>query len=284
MLRRFIVPALLLSLLAAAPALADPTPPVTVDALIDRLDALVPTIAASPETRHDYEDFVDRHGLDDTDALYDDFARVKIACESTRAGGLWGLSWTVTNREPESDAIWSTWSRLASPTSTHATARAECDELSALFAFVARRLGVDGVGLYWPEWNHTVAVWKLTGASGAAVRVVVPTSQVWLEPTESLGTTGFDPWKQKTIYTYTRVDAPGSAELPAGLASFFVAQVRVYGAASQATLQVLRNLREMRQIGLIDGDDLTSWLDRHRATTELSKVDEAAIDSFAASF
>ena len=52
------------------------------------------------------------------------------------------------------------------------SATAECDELSALFAFFTHRLGVDDVGLFWPTGNHVVAVWTVEGSEGP-VRIVV---------------------------------------------------------------------------------------------------------------
>jgi hypothetical protein len=68
-----------------------------------------------------------------------------------------------------------------------ATASAECDELSALDAFLAGRAGVKGVGLFWPFANHTVAVWVVRPAERPVIRLVVPTSQIFLKETDSLG-------------------------------------------------------------------------------------------------
>ena len=118
------------------------------------------------------------------------------------------------------------------------------DELSALFAFLAGRAGVKSVGLFWPYPNHTVAVWVLRPAEGPVLRVVVPTSQIFLGVTDSLDTRTFDAWRQKSIYEYTRRDVPDAFELPRPLADFFRSQVDKYAGASDSTLQQLRYLRE----------------------------------------
>ena len=65
------------------------------------------------------------------------------------------------------------------------------------------------MGLFWPFPNHTVAVWVLHPVEGPVVRVVVPTSQIFLGVTDTLNTRTFDPWHQKTIYEYTRRDVAG---------------------------------------------------------------------------
>lgn len=124
------------------------------------------------------------------------------------------------------------------------TASAECDELSALYAFLVERAGVRTVGLFWPYPNHTVAVWVIRTVNGAEVRVVVPTSQVFLTVNDSLATRKFNAWHQKTIFEYKRRDAPDSFELPKPLFDFFLAQIDKYAGASDSTLQQLRYLRE----------------------------------------
>jgi hypothetical protein len=74
--------------------------------------------------------------------------------------------------------------------------------------------------------------------------VVVPTSQIFLEVTDSFGTKKFNAWHQKTIFEYTRHDAPDSFELPKPLYGFFLAQIDKYAGASDSTLQEIRYLRE----------------------------------------
>jgi hypothetical protein len=250
----------------------------TVGDLFTRLEGTVAAVADSPATRADFEAFARARKLAPDDALYDRYVRVKIAFEATRAGGLWGTRWQVTDQEPQSDRIWAAWATLEDV--AKASAVAECDELSALFAFVARGLGVRDVGLFWPTWNHTVAVWTIDGAEGP-VRVVVPTSQIFLDPDQSLGTDGFDPWTQKTIYTYTRKDVALSAELDEALIHAFVSRVKTYAPASSDALQTLRNLREIRQSGLASDAKVRLYL-RERQPPWVFAEDVAAVAAFEA--
>ena len=101
------------------------------------------------------------------------------------------------------------------------------------------------VGLFWPYPNHTVAVWVLhPSAGGAEVRVVVPTSQIFLDVNDSFATRKFNAWHQKTIFEYKRRDAPDNFELPKPLYDFFLQQIDKYAGASDSTLQQIRYLRE----------------------------------------
>ena len=246
---------------ASAEPEPEPEPPfadreqVRVDELLAAIEAELPAVAESEAVRADYEAFLAQFELDDRESLYLDYVRVKVAFEATRAGGLWGLRWAVTNEQPNSEKIWAQWQSLelegAGEELPPITATAECDELSALFAFVAQRIGLERssqVGLFWPTGNHVVAVWTIDAKSERPVRVVIPTSQIFLSSDESLGTNGFDPWTQKNIFDYRRQDAAAKLELPATLAKHFVLALRELGGRSQAQLQVLRNEREHRQL------------------------------------
>jgi hypothetical protein len=214
--------------------------------LVAELDRVADELAEVPAVRADYAAFLAAHGLEDSEPLLRDYLRVKLVFESTRDGGLWHLRWDITNEKPNSEQIWRQWTRAKVPSgeAVMPTAIAECDELSAVFAFLAYRLGVRHVGLYWPTWNHVVAVWTVQSAEGTPVRIVVPTSQIFLTDDDSLGTHGFDPWSQRTIYEYRRRDVKGSHLLDAALARFFVEQARRYGGLPQVELQRLRNERE----------------------------------------
>jgi hypothetical protein len=133
---------------------------VSVAEWLQAVEAEIDPIAASPTVRADYDRLLARHGLPRDDALYADYVRVRVAFEATRAGGLWGLEWRVTDQLPQSDRIWAQW-RTARATGANlptTTAIAECDELSALFAVVARGIGLSRrsrVGLLWPTSNQT---------------------------------------------------------------------------------------------------------------------------------
>lgn len=224
-------------------------PHVRVAELVAALEAIAVALDDAPALRDEYAAWTAAHGLTPTDRLWRDWVRVRLVFECVRDGGLWQLRWAITNRAPRSDAIWDQWAALDGfdPASEGAadvpTATAECDELSALFAVLVRRLGVQDVGLFWPEWNHVVAVWTIADGQVAPVRVVVPTSQIFLDEDASLGTTGFDPWRQKTIYEYRRRDVRDDAELPGPLARYFIARAWAEIERSQVDLQRARNAR-----------------------------------------
>ena len=99
--------------------------------------------------------------------------------------------------------------------------------------------------------------------TGPTIRVVVPTSQIFLDETDFFDTKKFDPWHQKTIYEYTRRDAPDSFEIPRPLFDFFLQQVDKYGGATDVTLQQLRYQRE--------GVFLGNWTAEEAARTALRK-------------
>jgi len=152
----------------------------SVDELVAALER---EVAAAPSAwvRADFEQLARTHSFRADAATLQQYLRVKLVFEAVREAGWWRIAWDVTDREPRSDAIWSAWKR-AQPSSL-ATATAECDESSALAAFLLRRLGVRSVGLLWPMSNHTVAVWKVARERGGEARVVLPTSQIFLAPT-----------------------------------------------------------------------------------------------------
>lgn len=231
---------------------------VTISDLFAALSTEADALGRTKTVRDEYDALRDKHGLPDDPRLYADYLRVRLAFEATRAGGLWGLEWRVTDRLPQSDAVWTQWRALPAPKGSvwpTTTAVAECDELSALFAVVARGIGLSRrsqVGLFWPTSNHTVAVWIVADARAdvgtpRSVRIVVPTSQIFLDSAQSLGTDAFDPWRQPRIYDYGRRDIDANATLPAALARYFMAQVRRDGARSRGELQGMRNRREYEQ-------------------------------------
>ncbi len=243
--------------LVPAPPSPDPFPgqdEVRLESLFAALAAEVPVLARAPQVRRDFESLLPELARRDDQALYLDYVRVRLAFEATRAGGLWGLAWRITDQQPQSDRIWAQWRGLAASRGADLpaiTAIAECDELSALFAFVAHAIGLSKrsqVGLLWPAANHTVAVWVIEPGA-RETRVVVPTSQVFLDGAQSLGTARFDPWAQKRIFDYRRVDAEPGTRLPAPLARAFVRAVREHVPQSQAALQGARNRREQAQAG-----------------------------------
>jgi len=217
---------------------------VSLTELVAALAVVADGLELDPRLRAEFDAFARERNL--PASLFPDYVRVRMAFEATRDGGFWHMRWAITHRAPNSDAIWEQWRRAEPWTAggrVNATATAECDEISALFAFIVRRLGVDRVGLFWPQWNHVVAVWTVADAAGRDLRIVVPTSQIFLAPEATLGTQEFDPWRQKTIYTYKRRDVSDRHAIPVALARFFVAQAVRFGASTLEEAQALRNAR-----------------------------------------
>lgn len=212
--------------------------------LVSAMRAKAKGLESSSGMRLGFQSFTTAYKIPSQSVSYSDFVIVRLLYEATRDAGFWNLHWDITDQPPNSDRIWQQWKTVKTPSPLTATATAECDELSALYAFLVERAGVKSVGLFWPAANHTVAVWVLHPATGPIVRVVVPTSQIFLDESDDFGTRKFDPWRQKTIYEYTRRDAPDSLELPKPLFEFFLKQMDRYGGASDAALQRLRYIRE----------------------------------------
>lgn len=223
--------ALLLTVALAAP-------PATVGGLVQSLEATAVASAGDPDVRSHWRRLVAEHALADTPGAYDEFVRVRVAHEALRDGGWAGLRWGVTDQPPDSKRIWAAWQA-----GEGAGLVAECDELSAVFALVARRMGVAEVGLFWPTWNHTVAVWTTPDTDGGRVRIVVPTSQVFLTATAGLGDRGFDPRSQKTIYRYGTGDIALDAPLPAERVRGIAAAAAAHSGDSAADLARARILR-----------------------------------------
>ena len=210
------------------------------------LEGIAKNLEPSQVLRDEFMQLQLSHGIADDKATYRDFVRVRLVFEATRDSGLWQIRWAVTDNEPSSDAIWRQWQKQTAPQygngkASLATATAECDELSALFAFVTRGLGVKKVGLFWPTWNHTVAVWTPMGKDGKPVRVVVPTSQIFISTEPTLGTQEFDPNKQKTIYDYSRQEVGHDYQIPAPLALMMITQVKKFANNPAVFLQARRN-------------------------------------------
>lgn len=212
--------------------------------MIAEVRARAKVLETSSGMRDSFKSFTAAYKIDPAGIRYSDFVIVRLLYEATRDAGFWNMHWTITNQPPNSDRVWSQWKAVESVSPVGQTAEAECDELSALFAFLVERAGVHSVGLFWPYPNHTVAVWVLHPENGAEVRVVVPTSQIFLGVNDSFGTKKFNAWHQKTIYEYKRRDVSDSFLLPKPLFDFFLQQIDKYAGASDSTLQEIRYLRE----------------------------------------
>ncbi len=215
---------------------------------VDALRQIADSLSAERTVRDAHQALLTEHGLSSEELPLQSFSRVRLAFEATRDGGLWDLRWDITNQMPRSDRIWAQWSSRGAELEQAATrldgspgpsAIAECDELSALFAILARDMEVVGfVGLHWPVWNHVVAVWQVPKADGGKVRVVVPTSQVFLTPTATLGTRELE--TRRVVFPYTRTDKKPDAALPGSLARYLIHRARTLGSLSTEELSARR--------------------------------------------
>ncbi|HUE42881.1 MAG TPA: hypothetical protein VMP12_04920 [Candidatus Sulfotelmatobacter sp.] len=219
-------------------------PAVSVEQLVTAIKRKAKVLENSSGMRLGFQAFTDAHHLSPDSVRYSDYVIVRLLYQATRDAGFWNVHWQITDQPPNSDRVWRQWSTVSSPSLIAPTSIAECDELSALFAFLVERAGVKSVGLFWPFANHTVAVWTVQPKGGAVIRVVVPTSQIFLEQSDDFDTKKFDPWRQRTIYEYTRRDAADSFDIPKSLGDFFLQQIDKYAGASDATLQRIRYLRD----------------------------------------
>ena len=210
---------------------------ISVQDFLKQLRLQVTPLYGCTELRHEFEALAGKYSLPRQEGDVRRYIRLRTLFESTRDAGLWHVQWQITDQEPSSKLIWKQW-KEAHP-GARVTSIAECHELSALVAFLARRLDVPGVGLFWPRANHTVAVWM----PNSTVRIVLPTSQIFLTTQDTLGTLRFNPFLQKTIYPYMGNDITGEFHIPLWLAKFFLLQIESYGQGSQRLLQSLRNRR-----------------------------------------
>ena len=209
-------------------------------------------IDALPFERHavEYSAFLTRHAFEDSAELRAEYHRIAILFEMTRDGGPWKLRWDITNEEPSSKKIWAQW-RDKLDTSATTSATAECDELSALFGWLASSMGIKKVGLVWPTSNHTIAAWepahaKQKTAATQSRRVLIPTSQIFLSCSATLDQTSFDP-RHGRLGGYPGGDLPKTTRLDSKLTSFLLGAVDVYGGASPALLSLLRMHRNTLQ-------------------------------------
>lgn len=261
---------------------ATSAPPTTLANLEMQLRAKAKALESSTGMRLAFQTFMSRHKLPSNSVSYSDFVLIRLFFEATRDAGFWNLHWAITDKPPNSDLVWQQWKAVRRPSVLTPTATAECDELSALYAFLVERAGVRSVGLLWPYPNHTVAVWMVHPANGAPIRVVVPTTQIFLDEHDFFDTPKFNPWRQKNIYEYKRRDVPDSFELPKPLFDFFISQVDKYAGASDATLQQLRYLRELVLLRQWTPEQAArEALNKRGALASTSVEDLAAFQTFA---
>jgi hypothetical protein len=232
---------------------APPRPPVfegrqvvTYREFVEALREVADELTSDPDVLEAHAALLQEFALTPEDAPLESFSRVRLVFEAARDGGFWDLRWAITDQMPWSDRIWEQWAARAPELEAALpslageagpSALAECDELSALFALLVRDMTVKGsVALHWPVWNHVVAVWELPPKDGRRkTRIVVPTSQVFLSRTATLGTRELE--TQRVLFPYARRDLELGAEIPGPVARYLIGRAQLLGGLSttQAT-------------------------------------------------
>lgn len=142
--------------------------------LIGAIREQAKSLETSSGMRLSFRSFAAAYKISRQSVSYSDYVVARLLYEASRDAGFWNLHWTIMDQPPNYDNIWRQWQRVTHASPLMPTASAECDELSALYAFLAGRAGIKGVGLFWPFPNHTVAVWVMRPAGRVPIRVVIP--------------------------------------------------------------------------------------------------------------
>jgi len=174
-----------------------------------------------------------------------EYKRVRLLFEATRDGGFFRLRWAITNHEPSCRDILHAW-EVESPIS-QPSATAECDELSALFAYLARLVDVKNAGLWWPRWNHVVGLWRPEAFGTNTPIVVVPTSQIFLTCREGWDTRGLGTPKKMAPYSQRDLSKP----LSITIANRLLQSIQTYAPLRPDLLNAVRLHRAERYVSSI---------------------------------
>jgi len=113
----------------------------TLAQLLAKLHEKAHSLEAASGMRSSFQTFIAAHHLSPDSIRYSDYVMARLLFEATRDAGLWNLHWSITDQPPNSDRIWQQWKTAGQPSVLKSTATAECDELSALYAFFRRTRG-----------------------------------------------------------------------------------------------------------------------------------------------
>jgi hypothetical protein len=122
----------------------------TVARLVTEIRQRAEALENTSGMRSSFQSFTSAYKIKPESISYSDFAIVRLLYEATRDAGFWNMHWTITNMPPNSDEVWRQWKAVREVSPATPTGSAECDELSALYAFLVERAGVRTVGLFWP--------------------------------------------------------------------------------------------------------------------------------------
>jgi hypothetical protein len=237
---------------------------------------------STPDLDAEYTKFVATHHLPIERAqLRTDYQRVRLLFEAVRDGGFWHLKWDVTDQQPTSRVLWKYWIKepvrggFAEP-----SAIVECDELSAFIGMLARQLKIKNVGLFYPTWNHTIAVWAPLAGSTKALLVQLPTTQIFLDCNAGFDKTTFVT-QLRNIEPYPNWDVRPDTKIPRERAEWLLNQLRYYASASPTLWSLMRAKRAylMRSSMGACSEERKNW--QRTLTTSLTPGDVKALDALA---
>jgi hypothetical protein len=104
---------------------------------------------------------------------------------------------------------------------------------------LAKHAGVTNVGLFYPTWNHTIAVWAPLSGKTKTPLIQLPTSQIFLGCDAGFDRTTFQT-KRTNIQAYPAFDLRPYSLLPAARADWMIEQVKRYAAGSAELWSLLR--------------------------------------------
>jgi hypothetical protein len=251
---------------------------VWVGALTDLLDS-----TEAPAIEQEYPKFVAAHALPAQDPkLRQDYRRLRLLFEALRDGGFWHLRWAVTDQEPSSKLIWQHWLRdPVRPQFAEPSATAECDESSALFGMLARHLRVHSVGLFYPTWNHTIAVWAPLEGKKKTSLIQLPTTQIFLDCSAGFDKTTFHT-QLKNIERYPNWDVRPATPIPRARAEWLLHQIRTYAAASPALWSLVRAKRAFSMNSSMGSCDVARSEWHAQLGQQLTAGDVSALQALAA--
>jgi hypothetical protein len=196
----------------------------------------------SVELRAAFRTLLQRHKLSEVDFPWEQYRSLRLAFEATRDGGFFGARWDITNREPSSKVL---WSALAEGQPVVG----ECDELSVWMTEFACAWGVRNAGLYWPTWNHTI----VASEPKPGVRILWPTTQIFLSCDSDLDPPEFNPRKQKRVFACPANSGAGAMEIRSAWVQDLIKRFAVHALAGPTVWDLLRFHRMGRAPSSGDG-------------------------------
>ncbi len=140
---------------------------------------------------------------------------------------------------------------------------------------------IEKVGLFYPTWNHAIAAWEPT----PDVRILIPTSQIFLTCDGTFDQTTFKPNVQKRILPFPKEDMPSSARISGELVAFLLDGADTYGPASDEVQRFLRMKRGAREpsshpICVLPQRDIATHLSEKQHHGQLKCADRRALRAF----